>query len=776
MRLAVARVLFIVVLLASAGCSGKVEGGEVPPSGAPDGGTDGGPASDCTSARTLFAEEVWTPVFDKICLQCHSPDGVATAQNAMLQLLPSTYPGFLDANFENVSLVARYSFDAKSILLRKPLGEMAHGGGMRFTEDSAEYAALARLIEALDADEQCDDAQSTPELDEVELLSPGATFRKAALQLAGRLPTPAERERLSDDGEAALAPLIDDLLGERGFRDRLKDIYNDVLLTDLYLAYNGFAVDLLNQEQYPRALDEVYDVLDEPLRLRINRAAAREPLELIPHVVENDRPFSEILTADYTMINPYSAMLYETDAAFQNPLDENEFVEAHVSITGPDGSQRIPHAGVLTSPMFLNRFPTTPTNRSRHRARKVYELFLATDILQVAERPIDPTASGRFNNPTRDDSQCNGCHRQIDPIAGAFLKWQENDQERYEPRTDWHPEMFAPGFGKEVMDTAEYPRAEQWLAQRIVADPRFVLSAAQTLYRGIMGREPLEYPADPQAADFDAQLRAWRAQDATFRAIGAAFVADGMNLKTLVRELVLSPYFRAANVAESASAERIAELSGVGTGRLSIPSVLARKIEAVIGFPWVRGWDGSDQLTTEYNVLYGGIDSNTVTDRLTQPSGVIVNVAMRMANEVACESTARDFHLPLERRLLFPMVEVGDAPETEEGDAVPAAIERIKNTIRHLHGHVLGEELAADDPELERTYQLFYETWKEGNAKIATETVNRWLPWQCQARLDPDTGDELPEDQRLSQDERYTIRAWSAVLTYLLSDYGFLYE
>ena len=109
-------------------------------------------------------------------------------------------------------------------------------------------------------------------------------------------------------------PLLDGLLAESGFRTRLKDIYNDVLLTDLYLAYNGFAVNLLNDEQYPRALDAVYDELDEQLRLRINRAAAREPLELIAHVVENDRPFSEILTADYTMVNPYSAMLYETDA------------------------------------------------------------------------------------------------------------------------------------------------------------------------------------------------------------------------------------------------------------------------------------------------------------------------------------------------------------------------------------------------------------------------------------------------------------------------------
>jgi len=38
---------------------------------------------------------------------------------------------------------------------------------------------------------------------------------------------------------------------------------------------------------------------------------------------------------------------------------------------------------------------------------------------------------------------------------------------------------------------------------------------------------------------------------------------------------------------------------------------------------------------------------------------------------------------------------------------------------------VLGEELAADDPELARTYQLFYETWQEGNAKTDEASLAR---------------------------------------------------
>ena len=44
------------------------------------------------------------------------------------------------------------------------------------------------------------------------------------------------------------------------------------------------------------------------------------------------------------------------------------------------------------------------------------------------------------------------------------------------------------------------------------------------------------------------------------------------------------------------------------------------------------------------------------------------------------------------------------------------------------------------------------------------------------ARVDPNTQQDLPEAQQISDDTAYTIRAWMAVVTYLLSDYKFLFE
>ena len=68
----------------------------------------------------------------------------------------------------------------------------------------------------------------------------------------------------------------------------------------------------------------------------------------------------------------------------------------------------VPTAGILTTSAWLNRFPTTDTNRNRHRAWVLMRRFLATDILRLADRPVDPTSSQVFN-PTMNDPQCTVC-------------------------------------------------------------------------------------------------------------------------------------------------------------------------------------------------------------------------------------------------------------------------------------------------------------------------------------------------------------------------------
>ena len=54
--------------------------------------------------------------------------------------------------------------------------------------------------------------------------------------------------------------------------------------------------------------------------------------------------------------------------------------------------------------------------------------------------------------------------------------------------------------------------------------------------------------------------------------------------------------------------------------------------------------------------------------------------------------------------------------------------------------------------------------------------VGEQLPFSCQVDFDPDTGETLADEDMIVDDAGYTVRAWMAVVTYLLSDYRFLYE
>ncbi len=748
----------VVALALLAGCSSIVSESGNP--GEATGGSGSSPDSNaCVSTREFFAQEVWPKVMAKKCITCHAPGGLAAERYSSLLLFPTSYPGFLDYNLASLTDLAKTEYEDVSILLQKPLGKLKHGGGVQLEEGSPEFATLSALVERLRSAPSCETNVVPAAPAGVVLADAAATYRRASLLLAGRLPSAEESARIAAEGEDALPSLLDGLMTEPGFKDWLLVTFNDLLLTDRYL---GDSTNTLRKEDFPNVNVYLADTVPDEEKRKYRRSVAREPLELIAYIVQNDHSFKEILTADYTLLNPYSAQIYnETSIAFTDPQDENEYRPGSIFAIRDGAPLRFPHAGLLSSPMFLNRFPTTPTNRNRGRARVILQKFLATDILKVGDRPIDPTQAVAFANPTREDPSCSVCHSVIDPLAGAFMKFSDSDAEQLTPNREWFKEMYLPGFGEESMQVTDYPRALQWTAERIAADPRFPLSVTYNAYRALTGQQPLAYPDDGNPT----ALAAWELQDATLRAIAAKFVAANDNFKTVVREILLSSYFRALNVAADGAAPET--LQAYGTARLSTPESLVRKLRALVGFDWVR-YDRQPALTTTYDILYGGIDSDSVTQRLEEPNGVMSAVMLRMANEVSCQATAWDFLQTPERRKLFPHVEVTDTPET--------APDKIRANLRYLHQHLLGEELAEGSAELERSYGLFNDTWSEGRAKVAAKMLGNTPPWPCRGRWDRTTGAELPEGQRLEDDKNYVIRSWMAVVSYLLSDYRFLYE
>lgn len=156
-------------------------------------------------------------------------------------------------------------------------------------------------------------------------------------------------------------------------------------------------------------------------------------------------------------------------------------------------------------------------------------------------------------------------------------------------------------------------------------------------------------------------------------------------------------------------------------------------------------------------MLFGGIDSEEVTERASDPSGAMGAIQRTLANDVAARHTLRDFARPISERLLFPLVEPDVVPGASgEADAA------IRRQIALLHDRVLGRADAIDSAEVDRTFALFAGIVGDARGRKGLDSREIY-----HARHD------IPN---APADPHYTIRAWRGVLTYLLRRQEFLYE
>ena len=282
---------------------------------------------------------------------------------------------------------------------------------------------------------------------------------------------------------------------------------------------------------------------------------------------------------------------------------------------------------------------------------------------------------------------------------------------------------------------------------------------------------------DGTMVDYDERLETFEIQEALFESLTSAFNEGGKDHRILVKGVILSKWFRAAAPREELTEEDKVRLRDVGTARLLTPELLDRKIVTVTGTRWAHN-NGTPYLMNENQMMifFGGINSDDITKRITTPNGLMASVIQRMSTEVACMSVARDFVRERPNRKLFPYADHTFMPEDENGFAIPGAVEAIYENIRYLHGWLLGEWLPYGHVDLEETYSLFYDTWVEGREALDAGAVSNNLIGTCRAEKDQDSGMWLPAEQRITADPDYTVRAWQAVLTYLMSDYRFIYE
>jgi hypothetical protein len=388
-----------------------------------------------------------------------------------------------------------------------------------------------------------------------------------------------------------------------------------------------------------------------------------------------------------------------------------------------------------------------------------YQHFLGVDVLELAARVTDAAAAtAKYPIPTMQAAECVVCHKTLDPVAGLFQDyWRFADMGVYGKRKGgWFTDMFGPGFEGEDLPAAERWRALQWLGERTAKDPRFAVAMTEHVYYILTGRKVLLPPKDIDDPLYPARARAYLEQRREVEAVAARFAKSGFNLKTAFKEWVASDFYRADGLATAAKdPKRRAELDDVGLVRMLSPEQVERKVAAVFGERWGK-------LNGELAMLYGGIDSKEVTERAADPSGAMGAIQRILANDVACKNVARDFARPAKERRLFPGIEPNAVPgDSAEGD------KQIRAAIVHLHQRILGRDDAPDSAEVDRTFKLFAAIVKDAKEQ---KGIGKQEAYACR----PDR--DAPGAGAKAEDPNYTIRAWRAVVTYLLRRSEFLYE
>lgn len=744
----------------------------------------------CPGATSNFESELWAKVGATKCLTCHTQGGDAQDSAFLLQdpakISIEQRSTALRQNLAAFTQMATIRIDGQYKILLKVVGQLDHGGANVLELDSPEYRALADFVARSNGIGPSTDTTSTAEssgqpfFSGVTMIDDRRLLRRATLSLAGRLPTEAEYQTIAREGASSLPLLLQQVMNEDAYYDRLREGFNDIFLT---LGIDGNADQtVLSYEHFEKTRHwyQDYDLShisdpDERQRTQwrmadqYRLAILGETMKLIEDIVRHDRPFTQIVTADYIMVSPYSARGYgvfeQVQHQFQDINDPFQYVPVRLkSLVGRSEAQNqdsetgfYPHAGVLGTFQYLTRYPTTETNRNRLRARMYYQHFLGVDVLELAARVSDAAAvTAQYKVPTMEAAECVVCHKTLDPVAGLFQDyWRFADEGVYGKRKEgWFTDMFAAGFEGEDLPPEERWRALQWLGERTAKDPRFAIAMTEHVYYILTGRKVLLPPKDFENQFYPARLRAYRELRQKTEQIAQRFSENDFNLKGVFTDWIMSDFYRADGLAvEVVDPCRMIELDELGLVRLLSPEQLERKIAAVFGEKWGK-------LNDQLALLYGGIDSKEVTERATDPSGAIGAIQRTMSNDVACRHVARDFARPAAERLLFPQIDTTLAP-----GASPEGDETIRAAVVHLHERILGRYDAMDSEEVARTFRLFSDLVADAKATAGLE--NREI-YYCR----PNPENSGPE----ADDPLYTIRAWRGVVTYLLRRPEFLYE
>jgi hypothetical protein len=501
-----------------------------------------------------------------------------------------------------------------------------------------------------------------------ELLPPRQQLIRLSVDLRGVHPSEEELATM-DAGDVLYDDYADLWIEDPRFVDRMKEVFNQ-----RYLVRTG--------QTYYDGRERGVD-LDRRVLADI---VANEPLALLEHVIENDLPYSTMVTAEHSMANPALAALWQMDY----PRDGEGWQPA----TYKDGR---PHAGMLSMTTIWSRYPSMGGNANRHRANAISKMFLCDDYLSrpivlnraaVDELTLDP------ENAIRANSTCQSCHSTLDPLSATLFGFFTYDDEDGIARTTYLPENEEAWRYYAGKEPAYYGRPTtdlRDLGAQLATDQRFVDCAVETVFEGLTQREITHDDWSELAPHAN------------------TFAAEGQSIKKLVASIVKSEAYRAGAVHDEATAERIA------TVKLTSPAQLESIVEGITGFTWTfRGRRGLSTNDRGIPVLLGGIDSQFITERTYVPSVGGVFTQERLAQAAGYHVAQNDLSPGREGEArLLKFVTAEDTPESNP--------DAFRGQIHQLYLEITGVPLPADAVEPDQLIAL----WKYQHS-VEADPIRAW--------------------------------------------------
>lgn len=491
-------------------------------------------------------------------------------------------------------------------------------------------------------------ASCDPAPDETfEPLAPRAALIRLSLELRGVRPTEAELQAAEAD-PGAYDAFADRWLEDPRYVARMREVFNARYLTRTGDTYFDPAEAGLEELDGALVADSIGD----------------EPLQLLSYILENDLPYSYMVTSPHTMADPYLAAMWNLER------DEGEGWQP---ATWRDGR---PAAGLLSMTTIWQRYPSMGGNANRHRANAISKMLLCDDYLSrpiVLDRAAVDLLTVDPENAIATTPSCQSCHASLDPLSANLFGFFHYDAVdtldgaiTYLPENEQGWREYAgkePGFyGRPTANLVE-------LGAALAADPRFADCAVKTVWEGFAQRPYTD-------ADWE-----------EFQALREVYDDAGGRLTPVVRAIVTSEAFKAGATTDADLDERLA------TVRLVSPVQLADSVAAITGYRWT--FDGREGLAGNdlgLPVLAGGIDSRYVVLRSYTPSLGMAFVQERLAQAAARHVAEHDLaEGRVEDAILLKYVTAADTPASNP--------EAFDAQIRHLYLAITGEPLADDATE-----------------------------------------------------------------------------